>query len=89
MTIRPMVLQLIVKRLRMNFSRITYSERTGKLGLGTAYIAGFKWALTISTIMFLKWMLTSRTIRMIWSDFIMPVKLTELIWQLVRGTNLG
>ena len=37
----------IVKRLmRDEFSdRLFLVERTGKLGLGTAYIAGFKWAL--------------------------------------------
>jgi dolichol-phosphate mannosyltransferase len=36
----------IVKRLQQQFStRLHILERTGKLGLGTAYIAGFKWAL--------------------------------------------
>ncbi len=36
----------IVKRLMKEFSdRIFILERKGKLGLGTAYIAGFKWAL--------------------------------------------
>ena len=37
----------IVKRLmRDEFAdRLFLVERTGKLGLGTAYIAGFKWAL--------------------------------------------
>lgn len=35
----------IVKRLQSEFSRLHIVERKGKLGLGTAYIAGFKWAL--------------------------------------------
>lgn len=36
----------IVKTLQQEFpERLFMIERTGKLGLGTAYIAGFKWAL--------------------------------------------
>jgi len=36
----------IVKRLQQEFhERLYIHERKGKLGLGTAYIAGFKWAL--------------------------------------------
>ena len=36
----------IVKSLQINFPENLYlQERTGKLGLGTAYIHGFKWAL--------------------------------------------
>ena len=36
----------IVKRMQTEFpERLFMIERTGKLGLGTAYIAGFKWAL--------------------------------------------
>ena len=36
----------IVKRLQDEFPESLYMvERSGKLGLGTAYIAGFKWAL--------------------------------------------
>jgi dolichol-phosphate mannosyltransferase len=36
----------IVKKLQEEFSnRLFILERKGKLGLGTAYIAGFKWAL--------------------------------------------
>ncbi|RYF11502.1 MAG: polyprenol monophosphomannose synthase [Flavobacteriales bacterium] len=36
----------IVKRLQEEFStQLHIEERTGKLGLGTAYIHGFKWAL--------------------------------------------
>lgn len=36
----------IIKRLQQEFSgKLHLLERKGKLGLGTAYIAGFKWAL--------------------------------------------
>ena len=36
----------IVKRMQVEFpERVFIIERAGKLGLGTAYIAGFKWAL--------------------------------------------
>ena len=35
----------IVKRLQTEFPHLHLIERRGKLGLGTAYIAGFKWAL--------------------------------------------
>jgi len=35
----------IVKKLQKEFPQLHIIERAGKLGLGTAYIAGFKWAL--------------------------------------------
>jgi dolichol-phosphate mannosyltransferase len=35
----------IVKELQKSFHNLYLVERPGKLGLGTAYIAGFKWAL--------------------------------------------
>ncbi len=35
----------IVKDLQGTFKNLHLIERSGKLGLGTAYIAGFKWAL--------------------------------------------
>jgi dolichol-phosphate mannosyltransferase len=35
----------IVKDLQKSFNNLFLIERQGKLGLGTAYIAGFKWAL--------------------------------------------
>ena len=36
----------IVRTLQQEFpDRLFMVERTGKLGLGTAYIAGFKWAV--------------------------------------------
>ena len=50
----------IVKTLQQEFpERLFMIERKGKLGLGTAYIAGF-----IRTNIFLKWMLISVIIRM-------------------------
>ena len=36
----------IVKNLKREISNLHILERSGKSGLGTAYIAGFKWALT-------------------------------------------
>jgi dolichol-phosphate mannosyltransferase len=35
----------IVKNLQKSFLNLNLIERSGKMGLGTAYIAGFKWAL--------------------------------------------
>jgi dolichol-phosphate mannosyltransferase len=35
----------IVKELQLSMKNLHIIERPGKLGLGTAYIAGFKWAL--------------------------------------------
>lgn len=35
----------IVKKLQKEFSQLHILERKGKLGLGTAYIDGFKWSL--------------------------------------------
>lgn len=35
----------VVKSLQNEFPKLHMIERTGKLGLGTAYITGFKWAL--------------------------------------------
>jgi dolichol-phosphate mannosyltransferase len=35
----------IVKKMQPSFPNLNLLEREGKLGLGTAYIAGFKWAL--------------------------------------------
>lgn len=38
----------IVKTLQKEFTGLHLEQRTGKLGLGTAYIHGFKWALSRS-----------------------------------------
>ncbi|TDQ10983.1 polyprenol monophosphomannose synthase [Pedobacter metabolipauper] len=35
----------IVKKLQQEFPALHLEQRTGKMGLGTAYIHGFKWAL--------------------------------------------
>lgn len=35
----------IVKKLQQEFSQLHIIERKGKLGLGTAYISGFRWCL--------------------------------------------
>jgi dolichol-phosphate mannosyltransferase len=36
----------IIKKLQLQYSgKIHLEERTGKLGLGTAYIHGFKWSI--------------------------------------------
>ncbi|HLE12891.1 MAG: dolichyl-phosphate beta-D-mannosyltransferase [Bdellovibrionales bacterium RIFOXYD12_FULL_39_22] len=35
----------IVRNMQRNFKNLHLIERSGKLGLGTAYIKGFKWAL--------------------------------------------
>ena len=35
----------VVKSLKSKYQNLHMIERTGKLGLGTAYITGFKWAL--------------------------------------------
>lgn len=35
----------VVKKLQAKFNNLHMIERKGKLGLGTAYITGFKWAL--------------------------------------------
>lgn len=35
----------IVSKLKTEFARLFIINRAGKLGLGTAYVAGFKWAL--------------------------------------------
>jgi dolichol-phosphate mannosyltransferase len=36
----------IVRRLQSSYPNLNLIERAGKLGLGTAYIEGFKWALS-------------------------------------------
>ena len=36
----------IVKRLQKEFEQLHIIERKGKLGLGTAYISGFKWSFS-------------------------------------------
>jgi len=35
----------IIKNLQPQYNKLNLIEREGKLGLGSAYIAGFNWAL--------------------------------------------
>ena len=39
------ILQILFQHCLLYTSRLFMVERKGKLGLGTAYLAGFKWAL--------------------------------------------
>ena len=48
-------------------NRIHLLERSGKLGLGTAYIAGFKWGLSKGYDYLFEWTPTLATTPRIWS----------------------
>lgn len=68
----------IIKRLQKEFPNdLHLIEREGKLGLGTAYITGFKWlchrVMTTSS----KWTPTSATIPTTCSDFMLHVMTKE------------
>ena len=64
----------IVRKLQTEFpDRLFMIERKGKLGLGTAYIAGF------NMILYLKWMLTSVIIRMTCQGCITNVPLKAMM----------
>lgn len=68
----------IVRKLQQEFpERLFMIERKGKLGLGTAYITGFKWALEHAYEYILKWMQTSVIIRMIYPVCIRLVRNKE------------
>ena len=55
----------IVRRLQGEFpGQLHMEERKGKLGLGTAYIHGFRWALQQQLNISLRWMLISAIILM-------------------------
>jgi dolichol-phosphate mannosyltransferase len=47
--------KLIELAIEKNPGRIFIEKREGKLGLGTAYIHGFKWAIEKNMTLFLKW----------------------------------
>ena len=47
--------------------RVHLLERSGKVGLGTAYIAGFRWHWHTVTIWFTRWTATFRTTPTIWN----------------------
>lgn len=75
----------IVKELVSKFSdKLFIEERIGKLGLGTAYIHGFKWAIEKTINSFLKLMQTFLTIQMICQDFTMPAKMKVLMLLLAQ-----
>ena len=55
-----------VRMLQTEFEgRLFLEKREGKLGLGTAYVHGFKWALDRNYDLFSRWMPTFRIIQMI------------------------
>jgi GT2 family glycosyltransferase len=68
----------IVRRLQEEFpDRLHMIERKGKLGLGTAYITGFKWSVENGYDYILKWMQTSRTILTTFHAFMKHAPKTE------------
>lgn len=70
----------IVRKLQTEFpDRLFMVERKGKLGLGTAYIAGFKWAIEHQYDLYLKWMPTSVIIRMTCQGCITNVPLKAMM----------
>ena len=74
----------IVKTLQQEFpERLFMIERKGKLGLGTAYIAGFKWSLEHDS----KWMLISATIRLTFPVYIKLVPKKVPMLPSVRGIS--
>ena len=60
--------------------RLHILERSGKLGLGTAYITGFKWALQQGYDS-LKWMLTLVMILMICHVFMLLLMMKDMMLQ--------
>ena len=60
--------------------RLHLLERSGKLGLGTAYIMGFKWSLEQGYDSSSRWMPTSVMILMICLAFIMPLTMRAMMW---------
>jgi len=75
----------IVKALQTEFSdRLFMVERKGKLGLGTAYITGFKWALEHGYEYIFEMDADFHTIRKICRDYTMPVPIGAPMWPSVR-----
>ena len=65
----------IVKKLQKEYPKTLFlEERAGKLGLGTAYIFGFKWALKKNYKYIFEMDADFHMIQMICSNFIMLVK---------------
>lgn len=78
----------IVKDLMANTfaGKLHLVERAGKLGLGTAYIAGFKWAIEHQYDYILRWMQTSRTTQTTCSNSTMHVPTKGQMWRLAAVT---
>ena len=73
----------IVKRLQKEFpDRLFMVERKGKLGLGTAYICGFKWAIEHKYDFVFE--MDADIIRMIFPNCMQPVRNREATSQSVR-----
>ena len=68
-----------------NPDRVHIIKRTGKLGLGTAYITGFKWALEQGS----RWMPISRIPPTNCTNCRLPAPLAGPMWLSVRATRLG
>ncbi len=63
----------IVHRLKkMSLETGFYRRKKGKMGLGTAYIHGFKWALARSYDYILRWMQIFLIIPMTFPDYMLP-----------------
>ena len=76
----------IVKMMQAEFpERLHMIERTGKLGLGTAYITDSNGLSSMDTTIFLKWMLTFHTILMMFLNYIRHAR-TEQTLQSVQDT---
>ena len=75
----------IVKELQSTYlSQLFLEERKGKLGLGTAYIRGFKWALQKGYNYILRSMLIFLIIQKIFPVCMMHVKRMEPMWLLAH-----
>ena len=66
------------------YNTVFLEEREGKLGLGTAYIHGFKWAIERLSVIYLKWMPTFRIILLIFHGYTRPAKPMAPMLLLVR-----
>ena len=60
--------QVVREKMDAYSGYIHLEERTGKLGLGTAYIHGFKWLWLGVTSIFLRWTVISLIIQTTWRD---------------------
>ena len=77
----------IVKRLQSEFPQLHMIERKGKLGLGTAYITGFKWSLEHGYNYIFEMDADFSHNPMIWLNCITPAKAGKAIWRSVPVTS--